>query len=297
MTLLILAAGMGSRYGGLKQIDPIGKNGEFIIDYSVYDAIKAGFNKVVFVIKKENYESFKDTIGKRFEGKVNVEYAFQSLDDLPDGFSLPENREKPWGTAHAVLAARNVINEPFAVINADDFYGYDCFLKLAEHLKRSNISSVPNYCLVGYMLKNTLTEHGSVSRGVCEVNDGKLSSIVERTKIYSSSKGAYYEACNERVYLPENTVVSMNSWGFMPDIFERIMTYFKIFLKDRITEEKSEYFLPTAVEDLMKDGLCEVSVYSTTGQWYGVTYKEDKEYVKDGINQLIKEGVYPLKLS
>ena len=297
MTLMILAAGMGSRYGGLKQIDPIGENGEFIIDFSVFDAIRAGFNKVVFIIKKENYDSFKETIGKRFENKIDVEYAFQELNDLPDGFSVPEGRTKPWGTAHAMLAARNIIDEPFAVINADDFYGYDCFLKLAKHLKKALNSITPDYCLIGYMLGNTLTDHGSVSRGVCETNRGKLTNIVERTKIFKSEDGAYFDLDGERHILPHNTVVSMNSWGFTPDIFDKIEPFFINFLKDRINEEKSEYYLPAAVENLMSAELCTVSVYNTIGQWYGVTDKEDKEYVKAGIKKLIEEGEYPKKLS
>ena len=297
MTLMILAAGMGSRYGGLKQIDPIGENGEFIIDYSVYDAIRAGFDKVVFIIKKENYEDFKDTIGKRFEGKIKVEYAFQALNDLPEGFSVPEGRVKPWGTAHAMLCAKNIVNEPFAVINADDFYGYDCFLKLAEHLKKENPSDKPDYCLIGYKLCNTLTDHGSVSRGVCEVENGKLANIVERTKIYNSENGAYFELDGKKNYMPYETIVSMNSWGFTPDIFDRVEVLFNKFLQNHIGEEKSEYFLPTAIEDLMSEGLCEVTVYNTVGQWYGVTYKEDKEYVKAGIRKLVKEGKYPSKLS
>lgn len=297
MTLLILAAGMGSRYGGLKQIDPIGENGEFIIDYSVYDAIRAGFDKVVFIIKKENYESFKETIGKRFEGKIKVEYAFQSLNDIPEGFSIPKGRTKPWGTAHAMLCAKDVINEPFAVINADDFYGYDCFKKLAEHLKKKNTSKTPNYCLIGYNLINTLTDYGSVSRGVCKVENGKLKNIVERTKIFNSPNGAYFDADGQKNYLPDDTLVSMNSWGFTPDIFELADDLFTKFLESHISEEGSEFFLPTAVEELMSEGLCEVDVYNTTGQWYGVTYKEDKEHVKKGIKKLVNDGKYPSILS
>lgn len=297
MTLLILAAGMGSRYGGLKQIDPIGKNGEFIIDYSVYDAIKAGFDKVVFVIKEENYNDFKETIGKRFEGKINVEYAFQAINDLPEGFTVPEGRTKPWGTAHAMLAARNIINEPFAVINADDFYGYDCFVQVSKHLTQKTSQELPNYALIGYRLKNTLTKHGSVSRGVCTVENGMLVNIVERTKIYSSNNGAYYELDGQKHALASDTVVSMNSWGFTPDVFEKVEKNFKKFLENHINEAKVEYYLPSAIEELKSEGLCTVSVYNTSGQWYGVTYKEDKEYVKSGINKLIDEGVYPEKLS
>ena len=297
MTLMILAAGMGSRYGGLKQIDPIGENGEFIIDFSVFDAIRAGFDKVVFIIKKENFDNFKETVGKRFEGKIKVEYAFQELYDLPNGFSVPEGRTKPWGTAHAVLAARKIINEPFAVINADDFYGYDCFLKLAEHLKKAQTADTPDYCLIGYKIYNTLTDHGSVSRGVCETKDGKLLNIVERTKIFKSENGAYFEIDGEKQFLSEDTVVSMNSWGFTPDIFEKIKPLFEDFLKSHINEEKSEYYLPTAIEDIKSKGMCTVSVYSTSGQWYGVTYKEDKPYVKAGIRNLIEEGKYPKRLS
>ena len=297
MTLMILAAGMGSRYGGLKQLDPMGENGEFIIDFSVFDAIRAGFDKVVFIIKRENYEDFKETIGKRFEGKIKVEYAFQALEDLPEGFKVPDERTKPWGTAHAMLAAKEIVNEPFAVINADDFYGYDCFMQLAKHLKNTKNTGTPDYALIGYKLNNTLTEYGSVSRGVCVVDNGKLSNIVERTKIFASPEGAYFEENGEKHILPSDTVVSMNSWGFTPDIFELVEKYFYNFLKNHINEEKVEYYLPTAVQQIMSDNLCSVSVYNTTGQWYGVTYKEDKPYVKAGIRKLIEEGAYPSKLS
>lgn len=299
MTLVILAAGMGSRYGGLKQIDPITDNGEFIIDFSVYDAIKAGFDKIVFIIKKENYDDFKDTIGKRFDKLVKVEYVFQNIDDLPNGFSVPEGREKPWGTAHAVLAAKDAVKEPFAVINADDFYGRYAFVKLASHLKSIDDSDGKlHFCMVGYELENTLTENGTVSRGVCSVDEGgKLSQIVERTKIYRKGSKAFYELDSEEFEISKDTTVSMNCWGFSPDAFEYIEKGFSQFLALRGNELKSEYYLPFAVDEMMKDGICDVTVYNTPDVWYGVTYKEDKEKVKRGIGKLIEDGVYPNKLN
>ena len=290
MTLVILAAGMGSRYGGLKQIDPITDNGAFIIDFSIYDAISAGFDKVVFVIKKENYEDFKDTIGKRFEDKIKVEYAFQDICDLPIGFSVPEGRVKPWGTTHAMLCAKRVVNEPFAVINADDFYGKEAFMKLAEHL---NTAKQSDYCMVGYKLSETITENGSVSRGVCTTSaDRKLLNIVERTKIYKGDE-IFFELDGIKHSLAPETTVSMNCWGFTPDIFEYAENGFIRFLCERGTELGAEYYLPSAVEEFMRDGLCEVSVYKTSAKWFGVTYKEDKERVKKGIKKLIDNGEYP----
>lgn len=290
MTLVILAAGMGSRYGGLKQIDPISDGGSFIIDFSVYDAIEAGFDKVVFVIKEENFETFKETIGRRFEDKVNVQYAFQSLEDLPCGFSVPAGRTKPWGTTHAMLSAKKIVNEPFAVINADDFYGKDAFVKLAKHLSAPKERS---YCMIGYELSHTITENGSVSRGVCQISeDGILESIVERTKIYKGDT-IYYELDGEKYPLDADTTVSMNCWGFTPDIFPLVAEGFKNFLSVHGDELKTEYYLPSAVEELIAKGLCTVMVYRTTGDWYGVTYKEDKDHVKKGIKTLIASGAYP----
>ena len=294
MTLLILAAGMGSRYGGLKQIEPITDSGEFIIDFSVYDAMVSGFDKVVFVIKEENLDLFRETIGKRFEGKITVEYAFQRLDDLPNGYKVPTGREKPWGTAHAVLAARDVIDEPFAVINADDFYGRGAYEALAKHLSCAKPSQ---YCMVGYVLKNTLTENGTVSRGVCQVDNGRLIDVVERTKIKKDGNVAVYNAGEKEVSISLDTTVSMNCWGFTPDVFEKISAGFEKFLDSCGGELKTEYYLPYTVKEIMDVGECEVKVYSTSEAWYGVTYKEDRDSVVAGISKLKDQGVYPNKIN
>ena len=298
MTLVILAAGMGSRYGGLKQIDPITESGSFIIDFSVYDAVLCGFDKVVFVINEENLEIFRETIGKRFEDKVRVEYAFQDLNDLPEGFSLPEGRTKPWGTAHALLAARSKVNDTFAVINADDFYGRGAYELLANHLSKSADAKLPSFCMVGYKLRNTLTENGTVSRGVCKVNRcRRLVDIVERTKIYKDGDKAFFEENGESTELGMDTVVSMNCWGFTPDIFASIEEGFKNFLAQPTDNPmKREYYLPFAVKEAMDAKKCTVTVYSTEDSWYGVTYKEDKEPVKASIAKLISDGIYPDKL-
>lgn len=261
MTLLILAAGLGSRYGGLKQLDPVTENGEFIIDFSVYDAIVSGFDKIVFVIKEENLELFRETIGQRFENKVKVEYAFQKLDDLPDGFTVPADREKPWGTAQALLAARNCINEPFAVINADDFYGRSAYKALAKHLSQVDINAKPApYCMVGYVLENTLTENGTVSRGACEVRDGYLVDVVERTKISRVNNSAVFTENGKDTEIPLDTIVSMNCWGFTPDIFNKVMNGFAKFLACDDGNPKREYYLPFAVREIMESGDCTVKV-------------------------------------
>ena len=301
MTLLILAAGMGSRYGGLKQIDPITKEGEFIIDFSVYDAIRAGFDKIVFVIKEENLDLFKDTVGKRFEDKIKVEYVFQKIDDLPDGFKVPEGRTKPWGTAHALLAARNTINEPFAVINADDFYGAGAYQALFDHFASADEAAdgVSQYAMVGYVLENTLTEHGTVSRGVCKVGDNRiLEDVVERTAISRKGDVAVFTENGVETELPLSSVVSMNFWGFTPDVFAYVEAGLKEFLTTVDKNPlKAEFYLPFAICDLMKSGKCTVKVYESKDPWYGVTYHEDKEFVQNGIKALKDNGSYPEKLS
>lgn len=297
MTLVILAAGMGSRYGGLKQIDPITENGDFIIDFSVFDALRSGFDKVVFVIKEENLEVFRETIGKRFENKIKVEYAFQKIDDLPDGFSVPEGRVKPWGTAHALLAAKDVVNEPFAVINADDFYGVGAYRMIAEHF--SHTYKRGDYCMVGYVLSNTLTENGTVSRGICKMDaNGTLLEVNERTKIARCGESAVSIEDGVEYKVPLDSIASMNCWGFTPDIFEGVEEGFKRFLTlDHKDKMKCEYYLPFAVTELMKKGECKVTVYACDDAWYGVTYAEDKESVKESIRKLIEDGKYPSKLN
>ncbi len=294
MTLCILAAGMGSRYGGLKQIDPITDSGKFIIDFSIADAIKNGFDKVVFVIKEENLNDFRETIGKRFENKIKVEYAFQRLDDLPAGARLPEGRTKPWGTAHALLAARDIINEPFAVINADDFYGESAYRLLADHFSKGGEQSEGDYCMIGYVLENTLTENGTVSRGVCLSDEnGRLLEVNERTKIERFGDGARSVEPEGEYIIPLDATVSMNCWGFTPDIFKGIMAGFERFLNEPHDDFlKCEYYLPFAVTELMAKGKCSVRVYRSEDPWYGVTYSADKEKVKASIKKLIDSEAY-----
>lgn len=286
ITLVVMAAGMGSRFGGLKQIEPIGKNGEILIDFSIYDAVKAGFNKVVFVIKHSIEKDFKAVVGKRIEKMVKTEYVFQENDVLPDGFVCPADRVKPWGTAHAVLCCRDVVKEPFAVINADDYYGQSAYKQIADFLK----SNDKDYCMVGFRLLNTLTDNGSVSRGVCEIKDGELVSVTERTKIvdckYSEDDGATWTA------LKPDTVVSMNLWGFMPDLFDYAAEGFVDFLKEKIDVPKSEYFLPSIVSKLIETGEKKVKVLVAEDKWYGVTYKEDKQDVCAALNKMVDDGLY-----
>lgn len=292
MTLVVMAAGMGSRYGGLKQLDPIGKNGEFIIDFSIYDAIKAGFEKVVFVIKKENYELFRDTVGKRIEGQITVEYAFQSVDSLPKGFAVPDGRIKPWGTAHAVLSAKEHIDGQFAAINADDFYGAESFALIANHLKQSDEKM--RYCMAGFVLKNTLTENGSVARGICNIDDsGFLTDITERTKIIKTDDGAAWTDDGDIHPVSGETVVSMNCWGFSHDFADSLQSGFRAFLNaNRADLSKCEYYLPSAVREQMDNGAT-VKVLKTNAKWFGVTYREDRSIVVDAIKALQREGAYP----
>ena len=285
VTLVVMAAGMGSRFGGLKQIEPVGRNGEALLDFSVYDAVKAGFTKVVFVIKHAIEQDFKQLVGKRIEKMVKVEYVFQETDVLPEGFVCPEARVKPWGTAHAILCCKDVVKEPFAVVNADDFYGRSAFLQIANFLK----NETEKYCMVGFRLVNTLTENGYVSRGVCEIKDNMLQSVTERTKIVDCK---YTEDDVNWITLSPDTVVSMNLWGFMPDIFSYIEEGFKKFLKENITEPKSEYYLPSVVSSLIESGKKQVEVLVAEDKWYGVTYKEDKQNVVDAIGKMVDDGLY-----
>ncbi len=301
MTLVILAAGMGSRYGGMKQIDPMTENGEFIIDFSIYDAIQAGFDKVVFIIKEENLDNFRDTVGKRVEPFIKTEYAFQSLESLlPSADCLPEGRVKPWGTAHALLCAeKEVGDDNFAVINADDFYGRDAYEKIAEFLRNVKRGDGKIHtAIVGYVLKNTLTENGTVSRGVCAVDkNGMLCDIVERTKIKPNGEIAAYLDGEKWRDLPYDTIVSMNFWGFTPEIFAPLKKEFYNFLGN-ISDNpmKKEYLLPNIVGQLEKQSLVDIKAYDTTAKWFGVTYSEDKPYVKEGIRKMIENGEYPQKL-
>jgi UTP-glucose-1-phosphate uridylyltransferase len=297
MTLVILAAGLGSRYGGLKQLDPINKYGEFIIDYSVFDAKRAGFDRVVFVIKEENYVAFHETIGHRIEKFIKVEYCFQKMNDIPAWASIPEGRTKPWGTTQAVLAARNIVKDNFAVCNADDFYGADTFAKVATHLKRTDLNgALPQYCMVGFVLDNTLTDNGSVSRGVCVTDNGMLKSIVERTKIYRTPAGTVYSEDGKETRLADDTIVSMNFWGFTPAVFPQLEACFNDFLKNLKNNPnplKAECLLPNDVGNLLKKNACSVRAYSTNSVWFGVTYIEDKPGVMKNIDDLTDGVRYP----
>ena len=295
LTLLIMAAGMGSRFGGLKQIEPFGPNGEFIIDYSIYDAIKAGFNKVVFIIKEENLDIFRETVGSRIEDKIKVEYAFQKLEDIPSGYTLPETRVKPLGTGQAILCSKNVINENFAVINSDDFYGFDAF-KVAANFLRSNESN--NYGLVGYKVKNTLTENGSVKRGVCEEKNGYLTKIVESSIIEENGViTASPLDGRDSFEMDKEDLVSMNMLLFTPTIYPYLDKKFVEFLeKNKADLEKCEFLIPDVLQDAIDENYAKVSVLSTTAKWEGVTYKEDKDGVVNAIRKLIEDGVYPQDL-
>ncbi len=293
MTLVILAAGMGSRYGGLKQLDPITESGEFIIDFSVYDAIRAGFDKVVFIIKKENFELFRDTVGSRVEQFIKTEYAFQEIDNIPEGFAVPEGRVKPWGTAHALLCAEDAIgNDKFAVINADDFYGRDAFVRLSQHLSSTRPDT--DFCMIGYILKNTLTENGTVSRGVCTMDEcGSLVEINERTKVRACGNDAEYADGDGWVFLRGDSVVSMNCWGLTPAVFPYLKAKMREFMTDDSKEPlKKEIYLPIAIDSMMKDKKCSVGVYTTSAQWYGVTYPEDKPMVVESIRNMVNNGEY-----
>lgn len=298
-TLVIMAAGMGSRYGGLKQIDPVGPSGEIIIDYSAYDAMNAGFNKIVFIIKEENLEVFKNTIGDKVSTKVKVEYVFQKTDNIPERFSVPSDRVKPWGTAHAIMCCKDVVKEPFAVINADDFYGRKSFQKISQWMDKLDSGKKPyDFCMAGYILKNTLTENGYVSRGICNIDsDSKLISVTERTKIMRVDGTVKF--CEDDTWqdLDENSIASMNCWGFSPVFIEEAYKGFSEFYNENLHNlSKAEYYLPTVVTSMIKSRKCEVKVLPTDEKWIGVTYKEDKPYVKDAIKSMVNTGIYPQKL-
>lgn len=297
-TLLVLAAGMGSRYGSLKQLDGLGPNNETIMDYSIYDAIRAGFGKVVFVIRKSFESDFREKILSKYENQIPVELVYQDIDNLPEGFSVPEGREKPWGTNHAVMMAKNVIKEPFAVINADDFYGKESYKVLAQKLT-SVTGKKGDYCMVGYRVGNTLSESGSVARGVCQVNgQNQLTGVVERTAIERNKKGeiAFTDENGIECILNENTPVSMNMWGFTPDYFEYSDKLFTKFLEEKGKDLKSEFFIPLVVNELVSQNIATVQVLDTPSQWFGVTYANDRQGVVDRIKILVEKGEYPEKL-
>ena len=299
-TLLLLAAGMGSRYGGLKQLDGLGPNGETIMDYSIYDAIQAGFGKIVWVIRKDFEQDFREKILSKYEGHVPCELVFQGIDSLPEGFSVPEGREKPWGTNHAVLMAMSAIKEPFCVINCDDFYNRDCFKVIGKFLSELPDGSKNTYAMVGFRVGNTLSENGTVARGICSKDEnGNLTTVVERTEIERhGSEIQYKDEQGEWVTVDDNTPVSMNVWGFTPDYFEYSEAYFREFLSDpkNMQNLKSEYFIPLMVNKLINDKTATVKVLDTTSKWFGVTYSADRPSVVAKIQSLVDEGVYPEKL-
>ncbi len=301
-TLVVMAAGMGSRFGGLKQVASVGPNGEKLIEYAVYDAMRAGFGKVVFIIKKAIEEEFKAAIGSRLEAQIPVEYVFQELDRLPEGFSVPDGRTKPWGTGHAVMCCAGVIDTPFAVINADDYYGSECFQLLADFFEKSTAEDTLHCAMVGYVLDNTLTENGSVSRGVCETDENSLlTSIVERTRIERREGGAAFTEDGENwVPLAADTTVSMNCWGFPAKALGEFKALFTDFLRgldaEGVNPEKAEFYLPFVVDSLMKQGAADAKVMKTADKWYGMTYKEDHDAVIAAIADMTKNGKYPSPL-
>lgn len=296
-TLFVLAAGMGSRYGGLKQLDGLGPNGETIMDYSIYDAINAGFGKLVFVIRKSFEDDFREKIVKKYQSKIDVSLVFQEFDKLPEGFTPNPERVKPWGTNHAVMMGEDVINEPFAVINADDFYGRESFQLLADFLSVL-CDSTNRYCMVGYRVGNTLSESGTVARGVCETDaDSNLTGVVERTQIMRIDGKVNYKDDNDNwIIIPENTPVSMNMWGFTPDYFAYSKQFFIDFLNQNANNLKAEFYIPKVVNDLIEDGKVTVKLLDTPSSWFGVTYADDRDTVVSKLKKLVDDGVYPSPL-
>lgn len=299
--LIVMAAGIGSRYGGLKQVEPIGPSGEIVVDYAVYDALRAGFEKVIFIIRRDIEEIFREKVGRKIEKRADTTYVFQEMDNLPVGFSAPEGRKKPWGTGHAVLSCKNVVDRPFAVINADDFYGPGAFTALGAYLGSArDLPGEPhNYCMVAYPLRNTLSEHGTVARGVCQVTpDGYLAGVQEHTRIQAfDGSPKYTENSVDWIPLPADAPVSLNTWGFTPSFFKELEERFPVFLRKSAENlEKAEFFLPDAVNQVLKEGKARVRVLPVNEKWFGVTYPEDRPLVQQAILDLIKRGVYPDKL-
>ena len=299
-TLLLLAAGMGSRYGGLKQLDGLGPNGETIMDYSIYDAIQAGFGKIVFIIRKDFEQDFRDKVLSKYEGHIPAEVCFQALENLPEGFTVPEGRQKPWGTNHAVMMAKDVIKEPFCVINCDDFYNRDSFMVIGKYLANLPEGAKNDYTMVGFRVGNTLSDNGTVARGICAKDENdNLTTVVERTEIMRVNGAVSYKDENgEWVAVDDNTPGSMNMWGFTPDYFEYSEEYFKEFLSDpkNIENLKAEFFIPLMVNKLITEHTATVKVLDTTSKWFGVTYAADRQATVDRIQTLVDEGVYPAKL-
>ena len=290
ITLLVMAAGMGSRYGGLKQLDAVGPNGETIIDFSVYDAIRAGYDKVVFIIRKEFEKQFKQKISNKYKNKIDVEIVYQDLNDLPRSFRCPNERSKPWGTGHAILAARNAISEPFVAINGDDFYGKESFEVISNYY--SSVNS--GFAMAAFQLDKTLSENGSVSRGICEQNSSELVTVVETHDIKKNSVGII--ECNRDISLSGNELVSMNMWGFTPTLFDHLEKMFNDFLAGNISDLKSEFLIPSVINDLIEKNIEKVKVLKTQSTWFGVTYVEDKAFVESQIKELIQSGEYPVSL-
>lgn len=297
-TLVIMAAGMGSRYGGLKQIDPVGPGGEIVIDYSIYDALKVGFERIVFIIRQEIEDAFREKVGRHWDRKAKTAYVHQELNMVPPGFVPPLEKKKPWGTAHAIWCCRDVVREPFAVINADDFYGRGSFQSLAQFLRALPPNSVREYAMVGYILENTLSDHGSVARGVCKAaRDGYLQEIQEKTRIERRDGGvAFTDDGQKWEVLSSQSIVSMNMWAYTPDLFEELTPRFELFLRSLGNDLKKEFYLPITTGELVGEGRARVRILPTTEQWFGVTYREDVATVKAKIQALVARGAYPERL-